>query len=203
MTDATPTFVLASASPRRLDLLRQVGLEPEVRPVDIDETPLPGEAARDYVERLALAKARAAAKGEARPVLGSDTSVVVDGEILGKPVDESDAAAMLERLSGRAHIVMTAVAVVHGDKENHVTVATEVEFAPLSDDEIKAYWKTGEPIDKAGAYGIQGHAAAFIVRVNGSYSGVVGLPLHETTQLLRESGVEILEGWRKNVAGES
>ena len=184
-------FVLASASPRRLELLRQIGLEPEVKPVDIDETPRPGEAAKDYVERLALAKARAAGRNESRPVLGSDTAVVVDGDILGKPANADDAAAMLRRLAGRTHVVMTAVAVVQGDSEDVVTVHSEVGFAPLSEAEIRAYWMTGEPADKAGAYGIQGHAAAFITKVSGSYTGVVGLPLYETTRLLRRAGVTV------------
>lgn len=188
-TSSGSTFVLASASPRRLELLRQVGIEPEVRPVDIDETPHIGEAAGEYVERLALAKARAAARNDVRPVLGSDTAVVVDGDILGKPKDGADAAAMLRRLAGRTHTVMTAVAVVHGDVEKVITVSSEVEFAPLSEAEIQAYWETGEPADKAGAYGIQGRAAAFVRRVNGSYSGVVGLPLFETMEMLKELGV--------------
>lgn len=183
-------IVLASASPRRLELLRQVGIEPEVRPVDIDESVLPGEAPEDYVTRLALAKARAAARHESRPVLGSDTAVVIEGEILGKPQDVDDAATMLRRLSGRIHTVLTAVALLKGSAERVIVVTTEVEFAPLSEAEIQAYWETGEPADKAGAYGIQGRAAAFIRRVNGSYTGVVGLPLYETVKLLEESGLK-------------
>lgn len=185
-TSSRPTIVLASASPRRLELLRQVGIEPEVRPVDVDESVLPGEVPQDYVTRLALAKARAAARHESRPVLGSDTAVVIEGEILGKPLDAENAAAMLRRLSGRIHTVLTAVALLHGSAERVVVTSTEVEFAPLSEAEIQAYWETGEPADKAGAYGIQGRAAAFVRRVNGSYSGVVGLPLFETVGMLKE-----------------
>jgi septum formation protein len=184
-----PILVLASASPRRLELLRQVGIEPEVRPVDIDESVLPDESPQDYVTRLALAKARAAGQHETRPVLGSDTAVVIDTQILGKPQDAEEAATMLRRLSGRIHTVLTAVALLHGSAERVVVTSTEVEFAPLSEAEIQAYWETGEPADKAGAYGIQGRAAAFIRRVNGSYTGVVGLPLFETVEMLKELGV--------------
>lgn len=193
MTAAASTrLILASASPRRLELLRQIGVEPEVRPVDIDETPEPGEAAGHYVRRLALAKARAARNDDdPRPVLGSDTAVVLDGDILGKPADRAEAESMLRRLAGRSHTVMTAVAVITAEREMLEVVHSDVEFAPLSAAEITAYWETGEPVDKAGAYGIQGLAAAFVRSVSGSYSGVVGLPLHETVGLLRAAGLTI------------
>lgn len=189
-----PPLILASASPRRRELLAQIGIACTVQPVDLDETAHPGEAPRAYVERLALAKARAGSvQNPGAIALGADTAVVLDGEILGKPRDRDDAFAMLRRLSGREHEVLTAVALANEERAAVRTSTSRVGFADLSDDAIAAYWATGEPADKAGAYGIQGLAAVFIHHVSGSYSGVVGLPLFETTELLREFGVEVWE----------
>lgn len=188
-------LILASASPRRKALLAQVGIECTVRPVDLDEIADPGEAPEAYVKRLALAKARACRDLATTPddalFLGADTAVVLDGEILGKPLHREDATAMLRRLSGREHDVLTAIALIKGEREALRMSASRVGFADVSDAAIAAYWETGEPADKAGGYGIQGRAAAFIHHVSGSYSGVVGLPLFETVALLREFGVEV------------
>lgn len=185
-------LVLASGSPRRRQLLAEQGLAFEVRPVDLDETPLPGEGGRELVLRLAEQKARAAARpGEL--VLAADTEVVIDGEVLGKPVDDAEAAAMLRRLAGRWHEVLTGVAVC--DLERALRLAfveiTRVCFAPLSEEEIGWYVATGEPADKAGAYAIQGYGAIFIEQIEGNYSNVVGLPLAATYRLLRQAGC----GW--------
>ncbi len=191
-----PLFYLASQSPRRRELLRQIGLQPAIIAAEVDETPLPGEAASAYVERLARAKALAgwqALAGErlpARPVLGADTSVVLDGEILGKPRDEGDARAMLARLAGRSHQVLTGVSLCDGQRQHSVVSRTDVTFAALDAARIARYVASGEPLDKAGGYGIQGLAAAFVARIDGSYSGVVGLPLFETAGLLRQFGID-------------
>ena len=194
--NATPALILASASPRRRELLRQVGVSCEVRPVGLDEIVDPGEAPDAYVQRLALAKARACrdlATTDANAVfLGADTAVVVDNDILGKPVDQQEAAVMLKRLADREHRVLTAIALVQGEREALRVSESRVGFGPVSDAAIAAYWGTGEPADKAGGYGIQGHAAAFIHHVSGSYSGVVGLPLFETVELLRAFGIPVL-----------
>jgi septum formation protein len=182
---------LASASPRRSELLRQIGVRFTVRAAAIAEEPLAGEGPDSYVVRLAAAKAEAvwAAVADSRPVLGADTAVVLDGEILGKPETAAEAAAMLERLSGRAHRVLTAVAIRHaGGVESRVS-DSEVRFRATTAAERLAYCATGEPFDKAGGYGIQGHAAVFVESVTGSYSGVVGLPLYETAALLKRVGV--------------
>ncbi len=190
-----PSIVLASASPRRAELLEQIGVGFRQRVVQIDETPQPGEAAPDYVRRLALEKARAArAKlGEDHlPVLGADTEVVVDDRPLGKPADLPDAREMLRRLSGRAHRVLSAVALV-AEREAVRVSESRVWFRALSDAEIEAYWRSGEPRDKAGAYAIQGLGAVFIERLDGSYSGVMGLPLYETVQLLEEFGIRVMD----------
>ena len=186
-----PALYLASASPRRQELLRQLGITFEVVVTDIPETPAPNESARDYVQRLARAKAEAGgqrlrARGVvARPVLGADTVVVVDGEILGKPTDAAHGRAMLRRLAGRTHDVLTAIALVADDGVHTGLSESRVTLAHLTDADIDCYWRTGEPIDKAGGYAIQGRAAAFIARLDGSYSGVMGLPLYELAQLLR------------------
>jgi len=187
-------LVLASASPRRRQLLASLGLECEVAPTDIDETPRPGEDPANYARRLAMEKAAAAAARHpsGRLLLAADTVVALGEEILGKPADEHDAARMLRRLSGRSHEVHTAVAARRGDTAAMRLGTTEVMFRSLLDTEIAAYVNSGEPLDKAGAYGIQGMAAIFVTRLSGSYSGVVGLPLCETAELLREFGVEIL-----------
>lgn len=184
-------LVLASKSPRRAALLAQVDLAFEVRVADIDESVGPGESPRAYVTRMAQEKAAAVAAqlGAAAAdclVLGADTTVVADGKILGKPKGRTDARHMLGRLSGRTHEVMSGVALA-GAYEAHVTSVTEVTFAALTSDEIDAYLATDEPWDKAGAYAIQGRAARFVSRIEGSYSGVVGLPLHETCRLIDEA----------------
>lgn len=191
MADPAPRLILASASPRRLDLLRLAGLEPEVLPANVDESPQDGEDPVAHVLRLARAKACAIPDAHA-VVLGADTTVVLDGHSLGKPVDQDDAAAMLSRLQGRSHTVWTGVAVNDpSGRLAETVISTEVVMAPLSPAAIAAYVATGEPMDKAGAYGIQGRAAAFVARINGSWSNVVGLPLVETLELLRDAGVPL------------
>lgn len=193
--DRTHRVYLASRSPRRLELLCQIGVHPDVLAADVDETVLPGESPVDYVRRLAVAKAQAAyaALSEAckGPVLGSDTAVVADGAILGKPKDRSDAVAMLRSLAGRTHRVLTGVALVHRTVRYRLS-DSRVSFRPIGAAEARAYWATGEPADKAGAYAIQGLGAMFVTGIEGSYSGVMGLPLFETAELLREAGIEIL-----------
>lgn len=184
---------LASTSPRRRELLLQIGVAHEVVPVAVDETPHPGEAPEVYVSRLALAKAVAGHALRAdRPVLGADTAVVVDTVMLGKPRDRDDGLAMLARLSGRSHHVYTGVALVgaEGQAQTRLSVST-VTFRALAAGEAEAYWATGEPADKAGGYAVQGRAAAFIERIEGSYSGIMGLPLFETAELLRLYGVTL------------
>ncbi|MGB1560526.1 MAG: Maf family protein [Sinimarinibacterium flocculans] len=187
-------LVLASRSPRRQELLRQLGLRFAVNPADVAEGATAGEPAADYALRIALEKARAArARGTAAlPVLGADTDVVLDGEILGKPTDRNHGIALLLRLSGRAHEVYSAVALVHGDREAVRLSVSEVEFGPVTPQAAAAYWDTGEPADKAGGYAIQGLGAAFVRGIRGSYSGIVGLPIFETCELLRASGVDVL-----------
>ncbi len=177
---------LASASPRRRELLAQLGYAFEVIKVDVPEERQPAEAAEEYVCRLAVAKAEAGwqAGGNSLPALGSDTIVVLEQQVLEKPRDEADAARMLRALSGREHQVMTAVALAVAGQTHCQLVTTNVTFRALSDEEIAAYWRTGEPADKAGSYGIQGIAGKFVSRIDGSYSAVVGLPLLETDQLL-------------------
>lgn len=181
-------IVLASASPRRSELLRQIGIDHVVRPVEVDESVRPGEAPAAYVLRLADTKARALraqlATAERRPILAADTTVALEGAILGKPRDADDARAMLERLSGRTHQVHTAVAVLHGGVLDARVSTSDVSLRPLSPEEIDWYCRTDEPLDKAGAYAVQGLAAVFVRHLSGSYSGVVGLPLLETWELL-------------------
>lgn len=183
-------ITLASASPRRRELLQQIQVSYALLPVDIDESPLPGEAPEQLVQRLAQQKAAAGfALQPRRPALGSDTIVVVDKQILGKPADRQHAIEMLGKLSGRSHQVMTAVAVCSEDKQSCVLNTSEVQFCELSAEQIEAYWQTGEPLGKAGGYAIQGLAAQFIVTISGSYSGIMGLPLYETAELLKQHGV--------------
>ncbi|WP_422101721.1 Maf family protein [Vreelandella sp.] len=189
-----PVLCLASASPRRQALLASIGVPVSVLPSDIDETPLEGESPHSYVERLAVAKAQAAMGKTALPVLGSDTAVVIDDTILGKPNDQQHAADMLHRLSGRTHQVLTAVAVSGPRGILSCCVTTNVTMRELSAEEIACYWLTGEPADKAGGYAIQGLAAIFIEHIQGSHSAVVGLPLFETTHLLRQQGVPVWAG---------
>jgi len=188
-------LILASASPRRQVLLQQVGIAFRQQVAEIDEIPLDNEAAEDYVVRLALEKARAVRQhsvaGEL-PVLGADTAVVLDGRPLGKPENPAHAREMLQSLSGREHQVMSAVALVKSREAVRLSVS-RVWFRPLGENEIAAYWCTGEPQDKAGAYAIQGVGALFIERLEGSYTGVMGLPLYETGRLLQEFGIHILE----------
>jgi septum formation protein len=178
-------LVLASASPRRRELLAAAGLDVHVDPVDVDERPLPGEAPDAYVERVACLKAEAGAvRHSGRVVLGADTTVVVDGDVLGKPRDAAEAVTMLRRLAGRDHDVMTGVAVASDGRIESFVERTRVTMAPLSPADIDAYVASGEPFDKAGAYAIQGGAARFIAGFQGSYTNVVGLPLERLVEVL-------------------
>lgn len=186
-----PQLYLASRSPRRQELLRQVGLRFEILPADVPEQPAPGQAPADYAVATALAKANAA-RASVRaplPVLGADTDVVIEGRILGKPAGRDDAVAMLRRLSDRAHEVYSAVAVVADGRAETALSVTQVSFGPITEQAAQDYWDSGEPADKAGAYAIQGLGAQFVKEIRGSYSGVVGLPLYETLGLLRRFGV--------------
>lgn len=191
----TATLYLASASPRRSDILRQLGLAFHLLPQDIDETRLPGETPSAYVERLALAKATAALASlpDAKDALclGSDTTVVCDGEIFEKPVDAADARRILKALSGRTHQVLTAVALASASGSEVLLSTSAVTFRVMSDAEIDAYWATGEPADKAGAYGIQGLGAMFVTGIQGSYTGIMGLPVVETVDLLARAGITV------------
>ncbi len=188
---SSPDLILGSASPRRRELLAQLGVNFQVHASDIDETPLPDEPPSAYVARLAEAKSSAvmAEVGDAVPVLGSDTIVVSQGELLGKPADEADAVRMLSALSGREHQVMTAVCLRDKDRHEVVVVVSDVTFRELTPADISAYWQSEEPKGKAGAYAIQGLGATFISAMKGSYSGIVGLPLYETDQLLKSFAV--------------
>lgn len=189
---------LASQSPRRRELLEQIGVHFDVVSVDVPEQRQPGEVAAQFVERLALDKARAGWQHGARgrPVLGADTIVVLDDEVLGKPVDRAGAETMLARLSGREHRVMTAVALVGvlaGEEHEAMRLSiSRVRFRQTTTAEREAYCATGEPDDKAGAYAIQGRAAIFVEHLEGSYSGVMGLPLFETADLLREFAIPVI-----------
>jgi len=190
-----PVLRLASASPRRRQLLDLIGVPHVVTPADIDETPHPGEPADDYVRRLAREKAGAVwALHRDLPVLAADTTVVVDQEILGKPESEADAHAMLGKLSGREHLVHTGVAVQGAGGIEVGISTTRVSFAPLTAAQIQAYWASGEPQGKAGAYAIQGLGAVFVADISGSYTGVMGLPLFETATMLRAQGVPVWNG---------
>ena len=196
---------LASKSPRRRELLRQVGVEFELlmlrsdpaRGADVSEDVLPGESPHDYVARVAIDKGAFAwrvlqqRRQPLRPVLAADTTVTIDGLILGKPADNAEAVEMLERLSGRTHQVLTTVSVHHSHMAEHVTQVSNVRFAKLSPAQIKAYCATPEPYDKAGGYGIQGLAALFVEHIEGSHSGIMGLPLFETANLLRKAGLPV------------
>ena len=185
------SLILASQSPRRKELLNQLGYRFESCPADIDESVLSKESPQDYVLRLAKAKATHVAQSQPVDsyVLGSDTSVVIDGHILGKPNSLTECIAMLERLSGREHSVFTAIAVAHNGTVQARLIETLVSFKALTISEIEAYWHTGEPQDKAGSYGIQGIGGQFVSQIKGSYSAVVGLPLYETVQLLTGMGL--------------
>ncbi|HEX2083640.1 MAG TPA: Maf family protein [Xanthomonadaceae bacterium] len=189
---------LASQSPRRRELLARLGVRFGVLDVDVPEVRAPGEPAEDYVRRVAREKAGAGLlKVVAVPgalVLGGDTEVVLDDEVFGKPRDQADAAAMLRRLSGRTHLVISAVSLISANREVQAVSRSEVTFAELGEDELEAYLAGGEWRGRAGAYAIQGTAQAFISHLSGSYSGVMGLPLYETARLLREFGV-VAEGF--------
>jgi septum formation protein len=197
-TGAPPEFFLASGSPRRRELLERLGYRFAVVAAPIEEVPREGEAAIDYVRRMALGKARAGrailAPGDARAVLAADTEVEIDGRILGKPQSLADLQRMLGLLSGREHRVLSAVALDDGRADALAVTVTTVRMRVLQDAEIRAYWSSGEPRDKAGGYAIQGLAAEFVTGIEGSYTGVVGLPLAETAALLRERGIE---GWQQ------
>jgi septum formation protein len=186
---------LASRSPRRRDLLNQLGVDFETLDPDVDESPLAGETPEALVQRLAASKAEAGRSrlGErgAHVVLGADTIVVVDGAVLGKPRDAAHAHELLMRLSGRCHQVLSAVALASAGDTHTRLSESRVCFRPLTDAECEAYAATGEPLDKAGGYGIQGRAAAFVSELQGSYSGVVGLPLYETAALLTGAGIAL------------
>jgi len=180
-------LVLASASPRRQELLRNAGIAFEVQPAHIPEDPLPGENAKDCAERLAREKALAVARQRPKDaVLGADTVVVIDDQILGKPVDAADAARMLRLLAEREHQVITGVCLVLGDRESVGSETTSVTMTRISEDEIADYVATGEPMDKAGAYAIQGIASRWIPRIEGDYSNVVGLPIALVYRMLRQ-----------------
>lgn len=182
-------LILASASPRRAELLKQIGVQFDVCAANIDESLRQEESSRDYVLRMAQEKAQTIApRFPGALILASDTSVVVDDEVLGKPVDEADAAQMLVRLADRSHVVMTSVCVL-GEKMQLTLNETEVWFRAISAIEMAAYWQSGEPADKAGGYAIQGLGAQFVARIDGSYSGVMGLPLFEVAQMLRQAGL--------------
>ncbi len=206
MAVADQKIYLASKSPRRRELLRQIGIEFEilmlregvVRDGAVSEIVLPGEAPEDYVARVAREKAESGAgavlwrKLPQRPVLASDTTVTLDGLILGKPANMEDAVSTLKLLSGRTHQVLTSVAVMANGQMFEAMQRSEVTFGELSEHTLRAYCALSEPYDKAGGYAVQGYAAQFIERITGSYSGIMGLPLFETTQLLQKAGIKIL-----------
>ena len=190
-----PLLYLASLSPRRHELLLQIGVHHEVIGVDVDEAFRHGETPSQYVLRLAREKAERGRRSDAvvrdpLPVIGADTAVVVDGKVLGKPSDREEFGEMMSRLSGRTHRVLTGVALSSSGTSTRLSESL-VTFRKLDDEDVLRYWLTGEPADKAGGYGIQGVGAVFVERLEGSYSGVVGLPLFETAELLREAGMTI------------
>jgi septum formation protein len=188
---------LASTSPRRQALLRQLEIGFDVIAPEVAEQRLPGESASTYVERMAVEKARQVSRLvqqrrlPPRPVLAADTCILLGQEILGKPCDRVHGETMLRRLSGREHTVLTAVAIVRADAEHLALSVSKVSFRPLTEEEISHYWDTGEPLDKAGAYALQGRGAAFVSKIEGSYSGIVGLPLYEVAQLLQQIGLKL------------
>jgi septum formation protein len=190
-------IILASASPRRKELLAQINVIPIVHPVIVDETPLPDEKPLTYVQRLAAEKSALCAESLAAilkvdlPTLAADTVVILDDDIMGKPKNRKDGVAMLGRLSGRTHRVYSAIS-LRGNQHWQAVSVTEVTFRKLTKSEISDYWQTGEPLDKAGSYAIQGLGGTFIESINGSYSGVMGLPLFETATLLRKQGINLL-----------
>jgi nucleoside triphosphate pyrophosphatase len=189
------SFYLASASPRRHELLTQIGVRFDVVNVDVDETPLAKESPEDYVQRVALAKAQAGLKtlGDDPEVvvLGGDTSVICNGQVFGKPENQAHALEMLMALSGAEHEVYSAISVVSAARQTTRLVKTTVRFRDLSEQECEAYWQTGEPQGKAGGYAIQGLGSVFVASIEGSYTGVVGLPVAETAQLLADFDVPV------------
>jgi len=195
-----PQIILASASPRRRELLEQIAVSYIVHPADIDETPKIAECAEDYVMRIAAEKSSACQKllAPSLPILAADTSVVINGHILGKPEDQEHAIEMLQLLSGKKHYVYSAVsfrsAQSYGEQVFHhqALSVTEVNFRNIEMMEMKAYWKTGEPKGKAGSYAIQGIGSIFVESIKGSFSGVVGLPLFETVELLSKQGIKVI-----------
>ncbi|MGX2039511.1 Maf family protein [Methylocaldum sp. MU1018] len=196
MDNRSPQIILASASPRRRELLDQLGVAYDVLPADIHEQPRPDEFPETYVRRVAAEKSLETwrSSGGRLPVLAADTEVVLDGEVLGKPRDFGHASRMLSRLADREHRVLSAVSLRKGDEHWEALNVSSVTFRPISREEIEAYWATGEPRDKAGAYAIQGKGAVFIRHLSGSYSGVMGLPLFETAELLKCVGISVLDG---------
>ena len=192
-----PQVYLASASPRRQELLGQIGVNFQQLSVNVEEQKDEAETPEQYIKRVALDKAIAGWNAEARvlsiPVLGADTEVVVDGQVMGKPQDHRHAMEMLDKLSGKEHQVISVVAVVQGSRQQLLVNLNKVHFRDLSQEEKQAYCESGEPFGKAGGYGIQGLAAAFISDLEGSYTGVMGLPLYETSVLLREFGIDVLK----------
>ena len=187
-------IILASASPRRKELLDQINVSYRVYPVDLDETPWPDEAPLDYVQRVAAEKS-AACKAQLNteiPVLAADTAVILGSVIMGKPKDKADAIAMLTQLSGKPHQVYSAIS-LRGREHGQAVSITEVTFRCLTEQEMLAYWHSGEPVDKAGSYAIQGRGGVFIESIKGSFSGVVGLPLFETAELLSKQGIELFK----------
>lgn len=196
MQNHRPRIYLASRSPRRGELLTQIGVSFDVMAADTDESVYPGELPQDYVGRVASAKARVVRERlppeDARPILAADTAVIVEERILGKPRDREDGLEMLRSLSGRSHRVLTAVALVAGERQWMALSVSRVTFRHLAEEEMRRYWRSGEPIGKAGGYAIQGLGALFIAGLDGSYSGVMGLPLFETGQLLEHAGIELL-----------
>lgn len=197
---------LASKSPRRRELLRQIGVEFELlllrdqspRGPDVNEEPIPGEKPQDYVVRVTREKVEHSAKImllrrlPVRPVLAADTTVTIDGRILGKPANAAEAMDMLRLLSGRTHQVLTSVALNQNDSTTQITQVSDVTLATLTEDMMRAYCATSEPYDKAGGYGVQGLAAIFVERIAGSYTGIMGLPLHETARLMADAGIQVL-----------
>ena len=193
MSTVPAQIILASASPRRRELLDQIGVAYLVNPCEIDETPLDNESPKHYVQRVAAEKSAIALKHRNvdLPVLAADTAVVLNGMIMGKPMDQQNALSMLKRLSGQTHQVFSAVS-LRGQQHWQALSITEVVFRGISESEMLCYWRTGEPADKAGAYAIQGIGSIFVQKISGSFSSVVGLPLFETVRLLDKAGIQIL-----------
>lgn len=190
----TARIILASASPRRRELLDQIKVRYDVYPVNIDETPRPGETPLDYVLRMAAEKSSVCIRrlGYSLPVLAADTAVVMGTRIIGKPQGRDDAVAMLTLLSGKTHQVYSAIS-LRGNEHDQAVSITDVTFKQLTEREIMAFWQSGEPLDKAGGYAIQGMGSIFVESIKGSFSGVVGLPLFETAQLLSKQGIELFQ----------